>query len=188
LIATAEAESQKLQREGAGRASAVEAEGRAEAEKIRALGLAEAEKIEAQGLAHAKAVEAQGLAEAAAIKEKAAAWREFNDAARLQTILEKLPSIIEATAPALKAISDPLGNIEKVVMIDHGGDGNGGGSGGLNRFAQTGPTMIYALLQQLQALGLNVPEIIKQLGTTTNGDDGVKVTEIKTKEKEPLGS
>ncbi|HEX7330104.1 MAG TPA: SPFH domain-containing protein [Pyrinomonadaceae bacterium] len=188
LIATAEAESQKLQREGAGRASAIEAEGRAEAEKIRALGLAEAAKIEAQGLAHAKAVEAQGLAEAAAIKEKAAAWREFNDAARLQTILEKLPSIIEATAPALKAVSEPLGNIEKVVMIDHGGDGNGGGSGGLNRFAQTGPTMIYALLQQLQALGLNVPDILKQLGTT-NGEEAVKVvTEVKTKEKEPSGS
>jgi len=174
LIATAEAESQKLQREGAGRASAIEAEGRAEAEKIRALGLAEAEKIEAQGLAHAKAVEAQGLAEAVAIKEKAAAWREFNDAARLQTILEKLPSIIEATAPALKAISEPLGNIDKVVMIDHnGGDGNGGGSG-LNRFAQTGPTMIYALLQQLQALGLNVPDLLAQLGTT-NGEQAVKV-------------
>jgi len=171
LIATAEAESQKLQREGFGRASAIEAEGRAEAEKIRALGLAEAAKIEAQGLAHAKAVEAQGLAEATAIKEKASAWREFNDAARLQTILEKLPSIIESTAPALKAISEPLGNIEKVVMIDHGGgETNGGGSGGLNRFAQTGPTMIYSLLQQLQALGLNLPEILKQLGTTSESE------------------
>ena len=95
--------------------------------------------------------EAQGLAEATAIKEKAAAWREFNDAARLQTILEKLPSIIEATAPALKAMSEPLGNIDKIVMIDHGGgDSNGRGSGGLNRFAQTGPTMIYGLLQQLR--------------------------------------
>jgi flotillin len=167
LIAAAEAESEKLQREGQGRASAIEAEGRAEAEKIRALGLAEAEKIQAQGLAHAKAVEAQGLAEAKAIKEKAAAWREFNDAARLQTVLEKLPSIIEATAPALKAISEPLGNIEKVVMIDHGGgDGNGRGSGGLNRFAQTGPTMIYTLLQQLQSLGLNLPDILKQLGVS----------------------
>jgi flotillin len=185
LIATAEAESQKLQREGAGRASAIEAEGRAEAEKIRALGLAEAAKIEAQGLAQAKAVEAQGLAEATAIKEKAAAWREFNDAARLQTILERLPGIIEATAPALKAISEPLGNIEKVVMIDHGGEGNGGGPGGLNRFAQTGPTMIYSLLQQLQALGLNVPDLLKQLGTS-NGEAVVKVAEIKTEEKEPV--
>lgn len=176
LIATAEAERQKLQKEGEGRAAAIEAEGRAEAERIRALGLAEAEKIQAQGLAQAKTVEAQGLAEAAAIKQKAEAWREFNEAARLQTILEKLPSIIEATAPALKAISEPLGNIEKVVMIDHGGDSNGGGSGGLNRFAQTGPTMIYALLQQLQALGLNVPDILKQLGTADVDGKTVQVT------------
>lgn len=163
-IATAEAESQKLKKEGEGRASAIEAEGRAEAEKIRALGLAEAQKIEAQGLAQAKAIEAQGLAEATAIKEKASAWREFNDAARLQTVLEKLPSIIEATAPALRAIAEPLGNIDKVVMIDSGGDKNGFGSSNINRFAQTGPTMIFALLQQLQALGLNLPEMMSQLG------------------------
>jgi flotillin len=171
MIAAAEAESQKLQREGQGRASAIEAEGRAEAEKIKALGLAEAQKIEAQGLAQAKAVEAQGLAEAVAIKEKAAAWREFNDAARLQTILERLPGIIEATAPALKAISEPLGNIDKVIMIDQGGtDRNGHGSSGINRFAQTGPTMIFSLLQQLQSLGLNVPEILNQLGIASSSE------------------
>lgn len=164
-IATAEAERAKLAKEGEGRASAIETEGHAEAERIRALGLAEAEKIQAQGLAQAKAIEAQGLAEATAIKEKAAAWREFNDAARLQTVLEKLPSIIEATAPALRAVSEPLSNIDKVIMIDQGGgDGNGNSSSGINRFAQTGPTMIFTLLQQLQALGLNVPEMLAQLG------------------------
>lgn len=175
VIATAEAESEKLQREGKGRASAVEAEGLAEAEKIKALGLAEAEKIQAQGLAEAKSIEARGLAEAAAIKEKAAAWREFNDAARLQTILEKLPSIIEATAPALRAVSEPLGKIDKIVMIDQGGaDGNGHGSSGINRFAQTGPTLIFGLLQQLQALGLNVPEVLAQLGVKSNGETANK--------------
>lgn len=163
-IAQAEAEAQKLQKEGAGRASAIEAEGRAEAEKIRALGLAEAEKLQAQGLAEAKAIEAQGLAEAAAIKEKAAAWREFNDAARLQTILEKLPSIIEASAPVFQAVAEPLGKIDKVVMIDQGGSNGNGHTSGINRFAQTAPTMIFSLLQQLQAMGLSVPEVMAQLG------------------------
>jgi flotillin len=170
LIAQAEAEAEKLQREGQGRAAAVEAEGRAEAERIRALGNAEAEKIQAQGLAEAKAVEARGLAEAAAIKEKAAAWREFNEAARLQTLLEKLPSIIEATAPVFKAVSEPLGKIDKVVMIENGGAGDGQGQGPINRFAQTGPALIFSLLQQLQALGLNLPEVMAQLGVSTNGD------------------
>lgn len=163
LIAQAEAEAQKLQQEGQGRATAIEAEGKAEAEKIRALGLAEAEKLEAQGLAQAKAIEAQGLAEAAAIKEKAAAWREFNDAARLQTILEKLPAIIESSAPVFKAVAEPLSSIDKVVMIDQGGNGNGQQTG-LNRFAQTTPMMIFGLLQQMQALGLDLPAILSQLG------------------------
>lgn len=165
LIATAEAEAQKLQREGQGRATAIEAEGKAEAEKIRAVGLAEAEKLQAQGLAQAKSIEAQGLAEAAAIKEKAAAWREFNDAARLQTILEKLPAIIESSAPVFQAVAEPLGKIDKVVMIDHGGgNGNGGDGSGLHRFANTTPTLIFSLLQQLQAMGLSLPEVMAQLG------------------------
>jgi flotillin len=188
-IAQAEAEAAKLQREGEGRAFAVTAEGRAEAERIRALGLAEAEsnkaqglaeaeKLQATGLAQAKAIEAQGLAEAAAIKEKAAAWREFNDAARLQTILEKLPSIIEASAPVFQAVAEPLGKIDKVVMIDNGGNGNGNGNGssGINRFAQTAPTMIFTLLQQLQAMGLTMPEVMAQLGI--NQDEKL----IETKE------
>ena len=184
-IAQAEAEAQKLQKEGQGRASAIEAEGHAEAEKIRALGLAEAEKLQAQGLAHAKATEAQGLAEATAIKEKAAAWREFNDAARLQTILEKLPSIIEASAPVFQAVAEPLGKIDKIVMIDQGGNGNGNGSGGINRFAQTAPTMIFSLLQQLQALGLNVPDVLAQLGVNQDGKlaNGSETKEIKVVEE-----
>jgi flotillin len=179
-IAQAEAEAAKLQREGEGRAFAVEAEGRAEAGRIRALGLAEAEsnkaqglaeaeKLQATGLAQAKAIEAQGLAEASAIKEKAAAWRDFNDAARLQTILEKLPSIIEASAPVFQAVAEPLGKIDKVVMIDNGGNGNGSGASGLNRFAQTAPTMIFSLLQQLQSLGLTMPEVMAQLGINQDG-------------------
>lgn len=180
-IAQAEAEAEKLQKEGLGRASAIEAEGRAEAEKIRALGLAEAEKLQAQGLAEAKSIEAQGLAEAVAIKEKAAAWREFNDAARLQTILEKLPSIIEASAPVFQAVAEPLGKIDKVVMIDQGGNGNG--SSGINRFAQTAPTMIFSLLQHLQAMGLNVPEIMSQLGI--NQDEKL-ITENKPVEKKAI--
>ena len=175
-IAQAEAEAQTLQKEGQGRATAIEAEGRAEAEKIRALGLAEAEKLQANGLAQAKATEAQGLAEAAAIKEKAAAWREFNESARLQTILEKLPSIIEASAPVFRAVAEPLGKIDKIVMIDNGGNDNENGSSGINRFAQTAPTLIFSLLQQLQSLGLTMPEVMAQLGI--NQDEKV----IETKE------
>src|SRR5688500_17281203 len=184
-IATAEAEAQTLQREGQGRASAVEAEGKAEAERIRAVGLAEAERLQATGLAQAKSIEAQGLAEAAAIKEKAAAWREFNDAARLQTILEKFPAIIESSAPVFQAVAEPLGKIDKVVMIDQGG-GNGNGDSGLHRFAQTTPTLIFGLLQQLQATGLSWPEVLAQLGVDQNGSAGEKPVKPVVKEAAPI--
>jgi flotillin len=191
LIATAEAEAQKLQREGQGRAAAVEAEGKAEAEKIRAVGLAEAERLQATGLAQAKAIEAQGLAEAAAIKEKAGAWREFNDAARLQTILEKLPAIIESSAPVFQAVAEPLGKIDKVVMIDQGGGNGNGDSGGLNRFAQTTPTLIFSLLQQMQALGLSLPEVMAQLGikqdeTPSNGEPPKNVSPPRREPTPPV--
>ncbi len=192
-IAQAEADAAKLQREGEGRAFAVEAEGRAEAGRIRALGLAEAEsnkaqglaeaeKLQATGLAQAKAIEAKGLAEAAAITEKAAAWRDFNDAARLQTILERLPAIIESSAPIFQAVAEPLGKIDKVVMIDNGGNGNGNGNGssGINRFAQTAPTLIFGLLQQLQAMGLTMPEVMAQLGI--NQDEKLIETNAKSEQ------
>ena len=157
MIAMANAEQQKLSQEGLGRAAAVEAEGRAEAAKIEAIGLAQA-----------KAIEAQGVAEATAILRKADAWKQFNDAAKLQTILERLPAIIQASSGVFGAVAAPLGNIDKVVVIDQG-SGNGSGSSGMTRLANTGPSVVFNLLQQLQALGLDVPTILNQLGVQTNG-------------------
>jgi flotillin len=151
LIAIAEAEQERLRKEGLGRAAALEAEGRAEAAKIEAIGIAQA-----------KAIEAQGLAEAAAIQSKAEAWKQFNEAARLQTILEKLPAIIQSTTGVFGAVAAPLGNIDKLVVIDQG---NGSGaSSGVNKLASTGPAVVFNLLQQLQALGLDVPSVMAQLG------------------------
>lgn len=153
-IALAEAEQTKLSQEGIGRANAIEAQGRAEASKIEAIGLAQA-----------KAIEAQGVAEAQAILKKAGAWKEFNEAAKLQTILEKLPSVLQASASIFGAVAAPLGNIDKVVVIEQGnGGGTDGGTGGIGRIARTGPALVFGLLQQLQALGLDIPTILSQLG------------------------
>src|SRR5438046_660576 len=148
----AEAEQEKWKQEGMGRASAVEAEGRATASKI-----------EAVGLAQARAIEAQGVAEAQAILKKAEAWKEFNEAAKLQTILEKLPSVLQASAGIFGAVAAPLGNIDKVVVIEQG-NGGGDGMGGIGRVARAGPALVFGLLQQLQALGLDIPTVLSQLG------------------------
>ena len=150
LIALAEAEQERLRKEGAGRAAALESEGHAEAAKI-----------EAVGLAQAKAIEAQGVAEATAILRKAEAWKQFNEAAQLQTILEKLPPILQASTGIFGAVAAPLGNIDKLVVIDQGA-ANGPASGAA-RLAQTGPAIVFNLLQQMQALGLDIPSLIAQL-------------------------
>jgi hypothetical protein len=55
-----------------------------------------------------------------------------------------------------------MGNIEKLVVIDQG-------NGGANRVAQTGPTVVFQFLQQLKALGLDVPTVLEQLGIQKNG-------------------
>jgi flotillin len=156
LISIAEAEQERLRKEGMGRAAALEAEGRAEAAKIEAIGLAQA-----------KAIEAQGVAEATAILRKAEAWKEFNESARLQTILEKLPAIIQASAGVFGAVAAPMGNIDKLVVIDQG-------AGGANRVAQTASTVVFQFLQQMQALGLDVPTVMQQLGLGKNGPPEAK--------------
>jgi flotillin len=155
LIALAEAEQERLRKEGAGRAAAVEAEGKAEAAKV-----------EAVGLAQAKAIEAQGVAEAAAILRKAEAWKQFNESARLQTVLEKLPAILQASSGIFGAVAAPLGNIDKLVVIDQGNGAADGGSGGLGRLAKASPAVVFSLLQQLEALGLNLPSVMQQLGVS----------------------
>ena len=172
LIALAEAEQEKLRKEGLGRAAALEAEGKAEAAKIEAIGLAKA-----------KAIEAQGVAEAAAIQKKAEAWKQFNEAAKLQTILERLPSILEASTGIFGAVAAPLGNIDRLVVIDQGGGNSSPAGSGLGRLAQAGPTVVFNLLQQLQALGLDLPTVLKQLGV--QGDGGQAATEIPAQSPAP---
>src|ERR1700677_843801 len=173
-IALAEAQQEKLKQEGMGRAAAVEAEGRAEAAKIEAM-------------AQARAIEAQGVAEAQAILKKAEAWKQFNDAAKLQTILERLPAVLQASAGIFGAVAAPLGNIDKVVVIEQGNNGDGNGTGGIGRVARTGPALIFGLLQQLQALGLDIPSALAQLGVNggKQADATAKQTDVVAKPAEP---
>jgi flotillin len=154
-IAMAEAAQERFRQEGLGQAAATEAQGRAEASKV-----------EAVGLAQARAIEAQGVAEAQAILKKAEAWKQFNEAAKLQTILEKLPAVLQASASVFGAVAAPLGNIDRVVVIEQGNSAAGDGTGGIGRIAQTGPALVFSLLQQLQALGLDVPSVLSQLGVS----------------------
>lgn len=100
---SAEADRVRKSKEAEAQAYAIKAEGAAKAEAIRIAGLAEAEIIKAKG-----------EAEAEALAKKAEAYKQFNDAAIAQMVIEKLPEVASA-------IAQPLSKTEKIVMIGDSG-------------------------------------------------------------------
>ena len=101
---------------GLAAAAVTQAQGEAQAGAERARGLAEAQIREAQGLAEAEARKAQGLAEALGMEKKAEAWRQYNEAAVLQILAPLLPEIA-------RAIAEPLTKIDRITMVNTGGNG-----------------------------------------------------------------
>ncbi|MCI4398613.1 MAG: flotillin [Acidobacteria bacterium] len=91
----------------------LEAEAVAYQKELEAKGRAAGIRVE--GAARAEATKAQGSAEACAMEEKAKAWKQYNDAAMAQMVIEKLPELA-------RAISEPLSKVDKIIMV---GENNG---------------------------------------------------------------
>jgi len=72
---------------------------------------AEAERIKMIGSAEAAAIEAIGKAEAERMRQKAAAYKQYGDAALMSLILEAMPKIAAE-------ISAPLGKTKEIVIIN----------------------------------------------------------------------
>ncbi|MEZ4771464.1 MAG: flotillin domain-containing protein [Caldilineales bacterium] len=117
----ADAEKFKRLAEAQGLASATQAIGEGDASAIRAKGLAEAEITKARGLAEADIVKATGFSEAEAMEKKAEAWKEYNQAAIIQQLIDALPEVAAA-------ISAPLAKTDRIVVISNGGEGGAGAS------------------------------------------------------------
>jgi len=159
---------------------AISARADAEQHKRTAEGAGEASASRARGLAEAEVIEKQGLAKATAIAELAKAYQQFNQAAITLEVLKALPTAIEALGPVFGAIAAPMGNIDKLVVVDSGG-GNGGTSGALSRYAQTGPTLLFNLIQQAKATGIDLQGLLSKagikIGDLAGGDEpGSKTT------------
>ncbi|WP_376790723.1 flotillin family protein [Thermoflexus sp.] len=124
----------------------------AEAEKRRILALADAERyrLEAEAMGHAEHIRATGRAEAEAMRSKAAAWREYNEAALTQMIVDILPELA-------KALAEPLSRTERIILI---GDGHGAG---ISRFTGDLAQALAQLPVIVEALtGLNLPSILSR--------------------------
>ena len=143
-------------------ADALRAKLLAEAEGNKAKLLAEAEGNKAKLLAEAEGIKAKLLAEAEGALRKAEAFAKLDDSSRALLILERFPEIIKAFAPVAAAVAAPMGNIDKLVMIDSGGSGDGKGT--VNRLASTVPTTMFQVMQAAQALGLDLSVLLGNLG------------------------
>ena len=96
-------------------------EAQAASEAIRLEGTARADARRLEGMADVDVILATGKAEAEAMLKKAEAFKQYNDAAVTQMIVERLPEIASAVA-------SPLAKTEKIVVVDNGGSGGRGGA------------------------------------------------------------
>ncbi|MDF2519995.1 MAG: band 7 protein [Clostridia bacterium] len=142
----------------------------AEAEAIKLRGNAIAEAKRAEGMAEVEIIREKGMAEAEAMMKKAEAFKQYNDAAVSQMIIEKLPELA-------KAIAEPLSKTEKIVIVDSGsGEGKGAAkvSGYVTDILSTLPETVNALT------GVNLMDIFnKSMKPAEAVKEAVEKTENK---------
>lgn len=140
---------------GKGDAEANKAKGLAEADVVRAQGFSHADVVKAQGLSQAEVIQAQGLAEAQAMAKKAEAFAQYTQAAVLQMVINNLPALASA-------IAQPLSKMDKIVIINSGGDSNSGT--GITKITKDVADMLTQLPTVIEALtGVNLVEALKNL-------------------------
>jgi flotillin len=124
-IRPAEADAEAQIRRAEGEKGARIAQAQADAERVRLAGEAQARVVEVtaeatakqttlEGNAEAGVVLSKGEAEAKALALRAEAYRQFNEAAVIQTVLSMLPEIVRAAA-------EPMGNIGSLTVLSSDG-------------------------------------------------------------------
>ncbi len=137
----------------------IEAMARAEAERVRMDGLAKAEAQKAQGESEAEIIRLKGMAEAQAKEKIAEAFEMFGQAATLDMILKMLPEYA-------KQVAGPLGNIDKITVVDTGGSG---ANGGANKVTGYATNLMAGLQESLKASsGIDVKELIQNFSGKAN--------------------
>ena len=128
------------------------AEAEAERFKVEALAEAEANKTRLTGQAQAEAILARGAAEAEVKQKIADAFKEYGEAAVLSMVMEMLPQL-------MKEAAQPLGNIDKISVVDTGA---GGENSGANRITNYATNLLAGTQETLkETTGLDVKELIE---------------------------
>jgi flotillin len=139
----------------------------ARAREIAQVAEAERERAAALGAGEADALRARGLAEAEAMAAKAESWKGYNEAAITDRVLEILPELAAA-------VSAPLAQTEKIVMIG-GGNGSGPGAHKITRDVTQVMAELPAVIEALT--GKSFEEIARRIPGVQNGEPNGTATE-----------
>ncbi|MFI3620697.1 flotillin family protein [Vagococcus fluvialis] len=130
----------------------------AEAEKFRVEAMAEANaaQVRMDGHAKADAILAQGQAQAEAKEKIAEAFKQYGEAAVLSMVLDMLPDLV-------KEASQPLGNIEKITVVD---TGQGGKDSGANKITNYATNLLASSQETLkETTGLDVKDLLESFAS-----------------------
>ena len=130
----------------------IESLAKAQAEKIRLDGLAKADAERAKGETEADIIRLRGLAEAEAKRKIAEAFEYYGQAAVLDMVVRMMPEYA-------KELASPLGNIDKITVVDTGG---GEGGSGANKVTSYATNLMSTLQETLkETSGIDVKELIE---------------------------
>ncbi|MEK4152539.1 flotillin family protein [Carnobacterium sp. FSL E2-0243] len=131
------------------------AEAEADQFRVEAMATANANQVRLEGQAIADAILAKGQADAEAKAKIAEAFKQYGEAAILSMVVEMLPNMVKEAA-------QPMGNIEKITVIDNG---QGEGSGA-NRVANYATNLLATSQETLkETTGLDVKDLIEKFVT-----------------------
>jgi flotillin len=125
----------------------------ARAREIEAHAEAHREEAAALGAGEADALRLKGLAEAESMAAKAKSWGEYNQAAITDRVLEILPELASA-------VSAPLAQTDRIVMIG-GGNGTGAGASKITRDVTQIVAELPAVLEALT--GTKLEDLAKRV-------------------------
>ncbi len=151
----ADAERYRVQTEAEATRFKLEAEARGQAEAQKVKGLAQAEVVKATGTAESEVIGLKGTAEAAAMAKKAASWKEYNQAAVVQMVLQALPEIA-------RAVAEPLSKTGSITIVNSGNDG--GGASKITQDIASIMAQLPPIVQNLSGLDLKkLVDLVPQL-------------------------
>lgn len=113
-IAQAQADAERVKLAGQAEAAVQVAKGEAQARVVEVNAEATAKQVSLEGNAEAGVVFTKGEAEAKALALRAEAYRQFNDAAIISTVLGMLPDVVRAAA-------EPMSHIDNLTVLSSDG-------------------------------------------------------------------